>query len=447
MKKRNVLALLLAICLMVTSFAGCDIQSILSGLTGETQPPAQTGSEIKDAAAWDAVFEDLEFTNYSLDMIRRDSDGKTTLETNYIFAEDAAWYLDGSDDVYTVKNADGTFTTYRRMIEKNVTLIPNDTGNFYYQRIWDMSAVKLSFAGQFDKFTYDKDIGSYISEELLEIPYTYPNGSEGVWYCCKTTLQFVDGKVSGMTVDFRNMDDERAPIHTYRLYNMGTSKVEIPQSVLAAARPESMQSINPVLQQNASPVQDAAAWDAAFAGLTLTNYSMTIKVVYSYEGHSEATHCVLTEDAVYYFNQTSGELYIKANGDGTNTGYQRPYGEASFTITDNNTEGALTAIGQMMAAYLPTGLKFDRFTYDAESKSYICEDVLELSITQEGSSVTIYGYKTVVQFVDGKISTVMVEYRRTQDTSIPASSISYFNIGTSKVEISQEVIDNAQPAA
>lgn len=447
MKKRNVLALLLAISLMVTSFAGCDIQSILSGLTGGTQLPAQTGSEIKDAAAWDVAFENLDWTNFSLDMVRRDNNGETISETNYIFAEDAAWYLDDRDDVYTVKNADGTFTTYRHMIEKNVTLIPNDTGSFYHQRIWDMSAVNLSFAGQFDKFTYDKDSGSYISEEKLEIPYKYPNGNEGVWYCCKAVLRFADGKIVGMEFDFRNMNDEKAPIHTYRLYNVGTSKVEVPQSILDSARPESMQSIDPVMQQNAGTVQDASAWDAAFGALTMTNYSMTIVSVYSLEGHTQAMHGVFTEDAVYYYNQNSGETYVKANGDGTNTYYQRPYGGASFAVSENNTEGMLTAIAQSMVTYLPTGLTFDKFTYDAESKSYVCEDVLALSITQEGSSVTIYGYKTVVQFVDGKISTVMVEYRRTQDTSIPASSISYFNIGSSVVEIPQEVIDNAQPAA
>lgn len=450
MKERNVLAAVLVICLLAMSFAGCDLSSFLPGASATeppTQPTPQKGSEIKDAAAWDAAFENLEWINYSLDMIRRNNDGETFLETNYIFEEDAAWYLDGSDDVYTVKNADGTFTTYLHMIEKNATLIPNDTGSFYYQRIWNMSAVELSFAGQFDKFSYDKDSGSYISEEKLETPYKYPNGNEGVWYCSKTTLQFVDGKISGMAFDFRNFEDEKSPLHTYRFYNIGISKVEIPQSILDTARPESMQSIDPVMQQNAGPVQDAAAWDAAFAGLTLTNYSMTVKAVYSYEGHSQAIHCVLTEDAVYYFNQTNAELYIKANGDGTNINYQRPYGEAAFTIVDGNTEGALTAIGQMMAAYLPTGLKFDKFTYDAESGSYICEDVLELQITQEGSSKTIFGYKTVVQFVDGKISTVMVDYRTVNDESIPVSTISYFNIGTSEVEIPQEVIDNAQPAA
>ena len=447
MKKRNVFAAFLAICMLALSFAGCDINIFLQG-AGATEPPTQPapqkGNEIKDAAAWDAVFENLEWTNYSLDMIRRDSDGKTTLEMNFIFAEDGAWCLDGSDDVYTVKNTDGTFTTYRHMIEKNVTLIPNDTGSFYHQRIWGMSAVKLSFAGQFDKFTYDKESGSYTSEEKMEIPYEYPNGNKGQWYCCKATLQFVDGKISGMAFDFRNFDDESAPMHTYRFYNVGTSKVEIPQSILDDARPESMQSIDPVMQQNASPVQDAAAWDAAFAGLTMNNYSMTLISVYSYEGHSQATHCVISEDAVYYFNQSNGENYFKANGDDTVTHYYRQYGASSFAITGNDANGAIASIGQMMAAYLPTGLKFDKFTYDAESGSYICEDVLELEMTQGDSSKTIFGYKTVVQFVDGKISTVLVDYRTVNDESIPVSTISYFNIGTSKVEIPQEVIDNAQ---
>lgn len=443
MKRRNVLALLLAICLMATCFAGCDIQGFLAGLAGGTQK----GSEITDAAAWDAAFESMEWKNYSMDKIQRGSNGEISSEMKTVFTENAAGYVDGSDELYTFKNADGTYTTYRHAIAKNMTLILNDTGKFYYQRILDWSAVEASFAGLFDKFTYDKDSGSYISEEKLEIPYKYPNGNEGVWYCCKAVLRFTDGKIVGIEFDFRNMDDERAPVHTYRLYNVGTSKVEIPQSILDSARPESMQSIDPVMQQNAGTVQDASAWDAAFDALTMTNYSMTIVSVYSLEGHSQAMHGVFTEDAVYYYNQSTGEAYVKANGDGTNTYYQRPYGGTSFAVSENNTEGILTAMAQSMVMYLPTGLTFDKFTYDAESKSYVCEDVLELSITQEGSNKTIYGYKTVVQFTDGKISTVMVEYRNVQDTSIPASSISYFNIGTSVVEIPQEVIDNAQPAA
>lgn len=443
MKRRNVLALLLAICLMATCFAGCDIQGFLAGLAGETQK----GSEITDAAAWDAAFESMEWKNYSMDKIQRGSNGEISSEMKTVFTENAAGYVDGSDELYTFKNADGTYTTYRHAIAKNMTLILNNKGKFYYQRMLDWSAVEASFAGLFDKFTYDKDSGSYTSEEKLEVPYLYPDGSEGVWYCCKAVLQFADGKIVGMEFDFRNMDDERAPVHTYRLYNVGTSKVEIPQSILDAARPESMQSIDPVMQQNAGTVQDAAAWDTAFDALTMTNYSMTIVSVYSLEGHSQAMHCVFAEDAAYYYNQSTGEIYIKANEDGTNTQYQRPYGGEAFMISENNTEGMLASAGQSMATYLPTGLTFDKFTYDAQSKSYICEDVLELSITQEGSSTTIYGYKTVVQFVDGNVSTVMVEYRRTQDTSIPASSISYFNIDSSVVEIPQEVIDNAQPAA
>jgi len=446
--KRNVLAAFLAICLLAMSFAGCDISSFLpnSGETNETMP--QKGSEIKDAAAWDAAFESLELSKYTLEEVRRNTDNEVTSSVSYAYTDNGASYCDKDDDVYTVKNSDGTFTTYRHMLEANVTLILNDTSSYYYNRIRDMSAACLSFAGQFDKFTYDENSHSYVSEEMVEAPYAYPNGSKGTWYCSKTVIAFVDGKVNSIAVDFStsNAVGFEHPVHTFRFFDIGTAVAEIPQSVIDAARPESMQSIYPVMQQNASPIKDAAAWDSAINDLTMTNYSATMIRRGNY-GESQTRHCVFTEDGAYFHYSYTGDYYTKVDADGRFATYYRPWGELSFMIVED-VEGHLwDTVNELMTYNLSLEGKFDKFTYDAESGSYICEDVLEITLAPVSGdeASTIYSSKIIVQLVNGKIRTIIIEFRNGADEKLPVNTLSYFNIGTSVVEIPQEVIDEAQP--
>lgn len=448
--KRNVLAAILAVCLLATSFAGCDLSSFIPSPTEAqhpTEPAQQIGPKIKDAAAWDAAFASLELNKYTLEEVRRNSDHEVTSSTSYAYAENAAIYYSDDYDVYTAKNSDGTFTSYYHKYDINATLLLTDTSPYYYNRIWEMSAVCLSFAGQFEKFVFNEENSSYACEEMLEIPYKYPNGNEGVWYCSKAVISFIDGKVNALSIDFSigNNAGLTYPVNTFRFFDIGTAVVEIPQAVMDAARPESMQPVEPVMQQNASPVQNAAAWDAAFNGLSLTNYSMTM-IRRGYYGENELRHCVLTEDGAYYFQSRGGEYYTKANANGVHTAYYRQWGMLDI-MSGEDPEGSIwQAISTMMTNNLTLAGNFDKFTYDAESGSYVCDEVLAVVLTPagDGESSTIYSYKTLVQFVDGKLSTIVLDYRAQKDERFPVNTTAYFNIGTSKVEIPQEVLDNAQ---
>ena len=449
MRKRNIFAMIMALCLLATSFAGCDFSGLLGGSSTPTEPGNQViGPKIENASDWDGAFENLELKKYTAETVRRDNNNEVTTSVCYAYTDSGAFYSDENDDVYTVKNDDGTFTTYRRISDTNVTLTLNDTSDVYYNRIWEMSAVQVSFAGHFDKFTYDEKSHSYVSEEMFEIPYKYPSGSEGVWYCRKATLSFVDGKVNAIAIDFStgNAAGFEYPVHTFRFYDIGTAVLELPQGIISAARPESMQPIFVAIQQNASPVQDAATWDTAFDNLALTNFSVTI-VQRIYYGYSETRHCVLTEDGAYYFQSNIGDYYTKADENGVFVTYYRPYGELSFASVKDTDGYFWNTVKPMMTYNVSLKGYFDKFIYDAETGSYICEEVLEIALGTASSDETGTAYcdKIIVQFVNGKIRTLIIDFRTGADATLPVHTIGYFNIDTSVVEIPQEVIDEAQP--
>ena len=446
--KRNVLTVFLAICLIATCFSGCDM-SIFGGLVNPTESADQViGPKIENAAGWDAAFENLELTKFTAETIRRDSNNAITSAVCYAYTDNGAFYSDESDEVYTVKNSDGAFTTYRHIWDTNVTLILNDTSDDYYDRIWDMSAVLVSFAGHFDKFTFHEENASYVSEELLEIPYKYPSGSEGVWYCHRATLSFIDGKVNAIAMDIStgNAAGFEYPVHTYRFYDIGTAVLELPQGIISAARPESMQPIYPVMQQNANPVQDAAAWDTAFDNLALTNYSATIIQRDPY-GYSKARHCVLTEYGAYFYYSYFGDYYTEVDENGRYATYYRPFGDLSFTSVEDLAGSMWNQVKELMTYNISLKGNFDKFTYDAETGSYICEEVLGIALGSANANETkmVYTDKIIVQFVNGQIRTMITEFRSGTDETLPVNTISYFNIGTSNVKIPQEVIDEAQP--
>ena len=90
---------------------------------------------------------------------------------------------------------------------------------------------------------------------------------------------------------------------------------------------------------------------------------------------------------------------------------------------------------------------FDKFVYDEETKTYICEeelvsDALDWDGTVYAKHISFY---TKVKVENGKIVSIYSEYTMTGEDVIPGqyAKFEYYNIGKATLEIPQEVIDNA----
>jgi len=194
-----------------------------------------------------------------------------------------------------------------------------------------------------------------------------------------------------------------------------------------------------------STVEDAVEWDNIFKGFKLTDFSL-----YVYHGtetvvDDDTNYCIATENAAYYCIPGSAEFYAFKNEDGSYGGYFKNQATDKFEkMTPEQAESSF--IGATIEAVLEVSFEdnFDKFTYDAENATYTCDEIIEaMSYNFDGSqSMPLYCHTSEVKIVDGKINYISCEYSN-GDPDGERMAFTYFNIGMSKVEIPQSVIDQA----
>lgn len=196
-------------------------------------------------------------------------------------------------------------------------------------------------------------------------------------------------------------------------------------------------------QKVKTEVDDALAWDNAFKNFRLTNFTMDVFLVSGDYTHNN--HCIVTETAAYYCIPDSKEFYTIPNEDGTYTTYFRRDSDAPFTIlADTSTEYLIGAQTETVIQ-ISFEKNFEKFTYDAETASYVCTDTLEANYYSfEGELYgTLYCYNNVVKITDGKISYIEADYHIDSMDEDDKCSFRYYNIGMSAVEVPQDVSKDA----
>ena len=198
-------------------------------------------------------------------------------------------------------------------------------------------------------------------------------------------------------------------------------------------------------QEIKSEVDDAVSWNEAFKNFKLTNFSMDVNFVYG-EGGKHTNHCVVTENEAYYCIPDSQEFYTVPNGDGTYTTYIRNRSTDKF-IKLNDTSNTYL-LGAQVETVIQVSFEdnFEKFTYDAETASYLCEEAIAADYFDfDGDKIgTMYCYNNIVKIADGKISYIEASYYF-EESDMGTMSFKYYNIGMSAVEVPQSVIDEAVP--
>lgn len=199
-------------------------------------------------------------------------------------------------------------------------------------------------------------------------------------------------------------------------------------------------------QKVATEVDNVWAWDEMFKSFKPTNYTLMIKI--KNDGASRENYCVITENGAYVSVVGQTELYTLTDGSGKYVSYAREDGAENFKLSSDSSDQYHVWAKHVSTLNVSFEENFDKFTYDAESGSYRCTDVIPAkTYAPDGSALeSIYCYDSTVRIVDGKISYISAIYGLAETPDDNSHySFCYSNIGTSVVEIPQSVIDNAVP--
>ena len=194
-------------------------------------------TEVDNAVSWNEAFKNFKLTNFSMIVEHKYSSGNTH-QNHCIVTDNAAYYcIPGSREFYTVKNADGTCSTYGRHGSESVFAKMEDTSDSYLVGAQTETVLQISFEDNFDKFTYDKATASYVYEgEITSKYYAFDGTLYGDLICYDNVVKITDGKISYIEAKYyfpSDSEESRAnDTASFVYYNIGVSEVEIPVAVI-----------------------------------------------------------------------------------------------------------------------------------------------------------------------------------------------------------------------
>ncbi|MDE6850659.1 MAG: hypothetical protein K2J54_04960 [Clostridia bacterium] len=196
---------------------------------------------IKDEETWNAAFEEMDWVNLSM-RASYDIDtgnGETARRNNRCeMTESAVHYIiDGYQEVYSMKNDDGTYTTYRKFPYQNNFTLLNDTSDTYYEEMKLQLVIQVSYADYFELFTFDEETKSFAYTDEIEViaRWTVDGIIKEVTLLCRNNvIKTSKNKIIYIKSDYSAKEDEELSIQnaSFEYFDIGTTVVEVPQSVI-----------------------------------------------------------------------------------------------------------------------------------------------------------------------------------------------------------------------
>ncbi len=195
-------------------------------------------------------------------------------------------------------------------------------------------------------------------------------------------------------------------------------------------------------------VADAQAWDKAFQNLNMEKYSLAFRTTSGEK--TEKKHCIVTEDKGYYAELSSDgvtpveEFYTLQKDDGTFVTYVRSGEDGMISLAPENNGFYLENLKNQSGMYYSFEGKFEQFTYDPESGSYICSQPVEGQLN--GTAADVRPVKTLqnvsVSVADGQILCIKVSYSEINAyLEEVCVDVCLYNIGYSAVKVPKHFIE------
>ena len=198
-------------------------------------------AEVDSVTEWDALFGNFNLTNFTMDVYIT---GEGETQNNHCIVTEYGLYYHIPDaiEMYIVK-VDGTWVGYEleEWDEDSKFEIIEGTQEELAEMCADYSRetiVQISFADNFEKFTYNPADGTYTCAEKITATY-YNNDGEiaGELYCFNNVVKVADGKILHISCEYNFGEEDYHDEYTYSFIydNIGLSEVSIPQSVIDEA--------------------------------------------------------------------------------------------------------------------------------------------------------------------------------------------------------------------
>ncbi len=234
-------------------------------------------SIVSNEATWDQAFDNLSFVNYSVTV---SITNKGQSQVNHVEVGDTAAHYEIPEfiEFYTAKGDDGAYATYINYQGYGATYngfakLSDNTTDEYYVTAATEALLQITFAENFEKFTYDKEQGAYVCAD--EIGATMFDGEGNplpeTMTCYNCVVKVADGKITHVEADYYLGEalEEDMSYH-FRYYNIGLTEVVVPQSVIdsavekteaelgfgATSGPEDVEGENKVEVEQGKPEQD-----------------------------------------------------------------------------------------------------------------------------------------------------------------------------------------------
>ena len=192
-------------------------------------------TQLDNATHWNEMFENFELTNFSMYVYINGVDDEDT--RHCMVDSDTVYYcIPGGRTFYSQKNPDGTYNTYVKDWENNKYELSDDHTETAFVAGAREPVIRVSFADNFDKFTYDEETASYKCSEAIEAECTNFSGTE--WqkmYCYNSVIKVNDGKILYIECDY-NFDLDGVGKSSFIYYNIGITDFSVPPQVVEEAR-------------------------------------------------------------------------------------------------------------------------------------------------------------------------------------------------------------------
>ncbi len=211
----------------------------------------QISSVIQGEASWAQAFDNLELVNFEMNVYYEDD--TMTQHNRVVLTPDGVYYsIPGHREFYSVKNADGTYTTYaRERASMSSGLMPAnapfyklaDTSDVYLKRAATEVVLAVSFKDHYDSFTYDAEQGAYVCADRIKTVAYQSNGTPIPMdmYCVNNVVKVADGKISHISADYffalpgSTLTGEEEIVSNFSYSNIGLCTVTVPKNVIQNA--------------------------------------------------------------------------------------------------------------------------------------------------------------------------------------------------------------------
>ena len=191
--------------------------------TGSDYDSDFTGYKVSGAEEWDSLVGALSFTNFTLE-IKFIEPGFEQIKKLTFTDYGAHFYEDEWTEYYLMKSGN-VWEGYSKNGDKFASNTDGSEVQAFHDTLKSQFSISITLVGNFDKFTYNAQDGTYTCHDTL-IATAYGDDM----YCFNIVLTLTKNGVASISAEY-NFGTEEECEYFFSYYDIGTSKVEIPQSV------------------------------------------------------------------------------------------------------------------------------------------------------------------------------------------------------------------------